>query len=364
MSRMVSTDSRQQIHQFVAVLDRSDAVGNHALAIRDLLRQKGYQSEIFAWHAGEDMQRRCRDYLEYHGWSASRNIIIYHFGASSPVTELFLKLPDRKVIIYHNITPAEFFKGVNTEVYYIMKNGRRELERLSGKVDLAIADSEYNREELTRLGFENTVTVPLLIDFSRYDAAPESSIMTKYGDGSANIIFVGRVGPNKKQEDVIRAFSIYKKYIHGESRLFIVGPSRQVPEYNVLLNRLVDSLGVEGVHITGEASQAELNAYYSIADVFLSMSEHEGFCIPLIECMYFRVPVLAYESSAVAGTLNGSGVLFTRKDLGRVAEMIDMIVKDKDMKERIVDAQKKRLEFFRRERVEEQFLNSLAGLLN
>jgi glycosyltransferase involved in cell wall biosynthesis len=245
-----------------------------------------------------------------------------------------------------------------------MEKGRRELERLSGEVDLAIADSQYNREELVELGFKNTVTVPLLIDYSRYDISPESSIMTKYRDGSVNLVFVGRIGPNKKQEDVIRVFSIYRKYINDRSRLFIVGPSRQVPDYNALLNRLVDSLGVEDVHLTGEAGQTELNAYYSIADVFVSMSEHEGFCIPLIECMHFGVPILAYESSAVTDTLDGSGILFAQKDLGRVAEMIDIVVKDKNVRERIVDGQKKRLEFFRRDRVEEQFLNCLAGLLN
>ncbi len=361
---MTSTENKVQMHQFLAVLESGDAISNHALAIRDFLKGKGHQSEIFVWRAGRGMRKYCRDYLEYHAISSPENVMIYHFGVASPITRFFLKAPDRKVVIYHNVTPQDFYRGVNDYIYYILKKGRLELEAISEKVELAIADSEFNREELVQLGFKNTVTVPLLIDFSRYEIPAAASIINKYNDGKVNVIFVGRISPNKKQEDVIRAFSVYRKYINNNSRLFIIGHNRQVSEYNVLLKKLVEKLGVEDVHLTGGVSQSELNAYYTIADIFLCMSEHEGFCIPLIECMHFGVSVLAYESSAVTGTLDGSGVLFTAKDFSRIAEMMDIIVNDENMKERIIRGQKERLRRFQRDEVEKQLLKSLTEFMN
>jgi len=356
-------DSKPQVHQFVAVLDKGDAIGNHALAIREFMRGQGYSSEIFAWRAGKGMRHQCRHYLDYIRYSSSKNIVIYHFGVSSPITGFFLQAPDRKVIVYHNITPESFFRGVSDRIYHTLKNGRRELAQISGKIQLAIAVSEYNRQELARLGFKNTATVPLLLDFGLYKVAADSSISSMYDDGYVNIIFVGRISPNKKQEDIIRAFSMYKKYINSRSRLFIIGQNRQVPEYNTLLKCLVEALGVKDVHLTGAVSQAELNAYYSIADVFVSMSEHEGFCIPLLESMYFGVPIIAYDSSAVASTLGGTGILFTKKDSAAVAELLDLVINDGDLRERVIKAQKIRLESFMREKVEKQLMNTLAGLL-
>ena len=361
---MTANNPKPQVHQFVPVLERGDAIGNHALAIREFLRGKGYESEIFVWRAGKGMRRHCRKYLDYPRWSSSENVLLYHFGVSSPMTSFLLKAPDRKAIIYHNITPEDFYRGVSDRIYYILRRGRRELAGIAEKVDLAIADSEYNRHELVELGFKDTVTVPLLLDFEQYGISPATSILNKFDDGRTNMIFVGRISPNKKQEDIIRAFSVYKKYINGSSRLFIIGQNHQVPEYNVMLERLIDSLGIEDVYLTGGVTQAELNAYYSIADLFLCMSEHEGFCIPLIECMHFGVPVLAYDSSAVTGTLDGSGILFTEKDFARVAEMMDLVISDENLKERIIRGQKERLRRYGRERVEEELMDSLAGLIN
>lgn len=352
------------VHQFVPVLEGGDAIGNHALSIQVLLRQLGHESDIFAWRSGRGMKRYCRNYLQYAKNCSAGDILIYHFGVSSPVTDFFIKAPGRKVIIYHNITPEHFYRGVNDKIYHILKKGRRELAGIAGKTDLAMADSEYNREELVTLGFRNTVTVPLLIDFGLYSIAADASIMRRYKDGYANIVFVGRISPNKKQEDVIRAFSFYKKYINSKSRAFIIGQNQQVPEYNSILQKLIGVLGVEDVHLTGGVSQSELNAYYSIADLFLCMSEHEGFCIPLIESMHFGVPVLAYESTAVTGTLERSGILFSKKDYAQIAEMMDIIVRDHALKEKIVRRQKERLRRFQREHVEKEFLDSLGKLLN
>jgi L-malate glycosyltransferase len=361
---MTTHDTKPNVHQFVPVLESGDAIGNHALAIQGLLRKLGYQSDIFAWRAGKGMKGYCRNYLHYAGKCSERDVLIYHFGVSSPITGFFVKAPGRKVIIYHNITPEHFYRGVNDKIFHILKKGRQELASIASKVDCAMADSEYNREELMTLGFRNTVTIPLLMDFNLYDATPDDSIMRRYKDGKANIIFVGRISPNKKQEDIIRAFSVYRKYINQESRLFIIGQNHQVPEYNAILNKLISTLGVKDILLTGGVSQSELNAYYGIADLFLCMSEHEGFCIPLLESMHFGIPILAYESTAVIDTLDGAGVLFGKKDLGQIAEMMDILVKDHALKEKIVRRQKGRLRRFQRETIENEFLNNLSKFLN
>lgn len=360
---METTKTERNINQFVPVLERGDAIGNHAIAIREFLRSHGHTSEIFASRWGKGMRAECRHYSEFPLCSSPENVVIYHFGVSSPMTPFFLKAPDRKAIIYHNITPERFYKGINDEVYYILKKGRRELSSLANKIDLAMADSEYNRRELVDMGFENTHTVPLLLDFDRYDVPPDESIIRKYGSGT-NIIFVGRITPNKKQEDLIRIFSIYRKYINPQSRLFIVGSARQGPEYTGILQKLVGSLAVEDVHFMGAVSQAQLNAYYKSADLFLCMSEHEGFCIPLLESMHFGVPIIAYDSTAVTGTMDSSGILVSKKVLGPIAEMIGVIIKDENIKERIIRGQRERLRRFQRQRVEKELQNCLTQLLN
>ena len=352
------------VHQFVASLEARDAIGNHAMALRALLRKNGFSSEIFVWHASRSLRSECLMLDEYASRKAPGDTIIYHFSVGSPMTSLFLQAPGRKAIIYHNITPAEFFIGVSDLLYRVVKNGRRELRSIAGRVDLAIAVSEYNRLELVDAGFENTCTVPLLVDFGLYETEPDSEIISRYKDGGTNVIFVGRISPNKKQEDVIEAFAVYKKYIDSQSRLFIIGQNTQVPEYKAILDNLIEKLGVSDVHLTGGVSQERLNAYYSIADVFLCMSEHEGFCIPLIECMNFGVPVLAYDSSAIGTTLDGSGVLFREKDFGKVAGMIDELGTNEAFRTRIIERQKQRLEAFRPEIVEKQFMDALNGLLN
>lgn len=352
------------IHQFVASLEEHDAVGNHAMAIRGLLRGNGFESEIFVWHSSKSMRNQCRIYREYPSFSSPENAIIYHFSVGSPLTSFFLQAPGKKIMIYHNITPARFFAGINNLVYRVVKDGRRELRSIAGRVDLAIAVSGYNRRELVEAGFDNTHTVPLLLDFGLYNAGPDQAIIDRYAGGKTNIIFVGRISPNKKQEDVIRAFSVYKKYVNANSRLFIIGQHAQVPEYKAILDDLVKTLDVEDVHFTGSVPQEQLNAYYSVADVFLCMSEHEGFCIPLVECMSFGVPVLAFDSSAVTSTLNGTGILFDQKDLGRVAEMIHLVAEKGTWRDSIIKKQRTRLEDFRPDKVEKQFMGVLNGSLN
>ena len=217
-------------------------------------------------------------------------------------------------LIYHNITPPEYFVGVHRTLARQCFRGRRELQAYVDRCDLALGDSEFNRQDLEALGFPRTGVLPVVPDFSHLDRAPNRFVAGQFDDDWTNILFVGRVIANKKIEDVIRFFHAYHTTFNPRSRLLIVGVFSLFERYLASLNHLVADLGLEHVHFTGHVSDEELVAYYDIADLFLCASEHEGFCVPLVEAFYKQVPVLAYAATAVPATMDGAGVLFDDKD--------------------------------------------------
>ncbi len=354
-------NNQPEIHQFLPVLDRGDAIGNYTMEIQNLLRHKGFRSEIFVWRAGKGQKKYCRHYFQHKKFSSAANIMIYHFSVCCPITSYFSEAPDRKIIIYHNITPKEFFIGVSDEVYYITKSGRKEIGSLKDKVELALCDSEFNRQELLSIGYKNVVVSPVMLNFGKLDASPDATVTSKYKDDWVNFLFVGRIAPNKKQEDLIRIFYYYKKYINEKSRLFIVGVSDQVPQYQTILENLVARLGLKDVIFAGRVNDNQLVAYYQLTDIFLCMSEHEGFCVPLIEAMHFQKPIVSYNSTAIADTLGNSGVVFSTKNHQEVAEMTELVLRDEELKRQIIAKQNERLKYFRRENTEKIFVGHIKN---
>lgn len=351
-----------QVHQFLPVLDRGDAIGNHAMALRNLLRRNGFASEIYVWRAGKVMKGECLPYARHREVSSPENVAVLHFSIGSPLSGYVRGLPDRKVMIYHNITPEGYFVGISENVYQVASSGRKELASLAGCMDLCFCDSEFNRRDLVGLGCENVHVVPLLMDFSLLDVPADSGIRNKYSDGWKNLIFVGRVAPNKKQEDVIRVFYYYKKYINPRSRLFLVGTPRQTPRYQVILENLVQRLGLTDVVFAGAVAQRELVAYYRAAFAFICMSEHEGFGAPLVEAMYYRIPIIAYDAGAVPETLGGSGVLVREKNHQAIAELLNLLLEDEEFRSEVVRGQDARVGYFRNAAAfENRLLDEIRG---
>lgn len=352
------------VHQFLPVLDRGDAIGNHVLTLRNLLRRNGFSSEIYVWRPGKGMKRECLPYERHREVSSPENVALLHFSIGSPLSGYVRNLPDRKVMMYHNITPQDFFVGVSEHVYHLAKGGRKELASLAGWMELCFCDSEFNRNELVSLGFENVHVVPLLMDFSLLDVPADTKIVTRYSDGWKNIVFVGRVAPNKKQEDVIRVFYHYKKYINPRSRLFLVGTSRQTPRYQVILENLVERLGLTDVVFAGSVTQAKLVAYYKIAHAFVCMSEHEGFGVPLVEAMYYKVPIIAYEAGAVPEILGGAGVLVRQKNHQAIAELLNLLIEDEEFRSEVMRGQDARAAYFKNAAAFENcLLNEIRGVV-
>jgi glycosyltransferase involved in cell wall biosynthesis len=251
------------------------------------------------------------------------------------------------VLIYHNITPPEYFVGVHDLLVGLCYSGRRELGAYVPRCDLALGDSEFNRRDLAGLGFSPTGVLPVVPDFSHLQREPNAVLAGAFDDEWTNILFVGRVIPNKRIDDLIRFFHAYKLRFNPRSRLLLVGSFGGFERYLTMLHHLIAELGASDVHVVGQVSDEELVAYYQVADVFLCASEHEGFCVPLVESFYMRVPVIAYAAAAVPATMDGAGVLYTSKDPMAVAALIDEVVTNPGLEDQLLAGQDAALERLR-----------------
>ena len=331
--------SRGRVHQVLATLGYGDAIGHEVLGINRVLRDAGFESEIFVETADRRLEDLTTDYREMVGAIAPDDVLIHHFSIGSRASRTAYALPGRMALVYHNITPPEYFLGVHKDLVKLCFRGRRELTAYVTRCELALGDSEYNREELAALGFPQTGVLPVVPDFAHLDLPPNTMTAEKFDDGWTNVMFVGRVIPNKKFEDVIRAFHVYRTRHNPRSRLLLVGSHGGFEKYLAMLHALIARLGTPDVHFLGHVSNEELTALYDVADLFLCASEHEGFCVPLIESFHKQVPVLAYAATAVPATMDGGGVLYYTKDPFEVGRLINAILDDPAIEDAIVASQ-------------------------
>jgi glycosyltransferase involved in cell wall biosynthesis len=266
------------------------------------------------------------------------------------VTKRFLRLRDRKVIIYHNITPYQFFLDYHRTLAKDCFKGRLELKSLAGQVDLALGDSEFNRRELVAAGIKETGVLPLVMDFAKFDLPVLPVFREMYADKKTNILFVGRIIPNKKVEDVIKAFHLYQTHFNPESRLFIVGEYRGFERYTSALQGLIAGLGARDIHFSGHVPLAEVVSYAKLAHLYLHLSEHEGFCAPVVESFHLGIPVVAFDAGAVGETMNGGGVLLRAKDPLRVAALCHEVLTRPGLKAALLAGQERALQKYLRPR--------------
>ena len=341
-----------RVTQLLPSVHSGDAVGDSAYEIHQALRAKGIDSHILGVHIDPHLQDRALAFSEFAAYDTPDTTHLYHFAVPSPMTYTFQAAQGRKVIIYHNITPPHFFEGFSEQLVTITATGRHEIKLLAEATDLGLADSEYNRLELVEYGFKQTGVLPILLDFTKYETPLEAELQQRYGDAdTVNILFVGRIAPNKKQDDVIRAFAVYQRFVNPQARLLLVGKYVKDEAYVTLLFELIAELGVRNVHFSGHVTQAQLNTYYRLADVLLCLSEHEGFCVPAVESFYFQVPVLAYNCTALPYTLGNAGILINQKRYAEIAEMIQMIVEQPAFRQALLANQTARLADFQKEKI-------------
>ena len=351
------------VNQWVPAAHRGDAIGNSARRVRAMLRGQGHSSDIYAMTIDGDLRG---DVLPFADTGArAGDVTIFHFALPSPMTEAFAALPGRRVLQYHNITPASFFAPYDPQLFRLAALGRRELASLAGRVDLALGDSEFNRQELEALGFAPTGVLPIAVDTGRVTKAPRRPALERIlSDGLINILFVGRIVPNKKIEDHIRLAEMYKRYSDNYYRFIFVGRDDGIPSYYAQVRALMDEFRMlpDRFWFTGPVPDEDLAAFYRWADVYVSLSEHEGFCVPIVEAMAADVPVLAYAAGAVPETLGGAGVLFSPKDLEYAAELLAMLVYDREVRRSVIEGQRRRLLDFAAENIEERLTETLAAI--
>ena len=335
----MTASRRPCVHQVLATLGYGDAIGHEVLGIQRALRRAGYESDIYVETADPRLEDLTLDYRDLVGVVTPDDVLIHHFSIGSRASRTAYALPGRMVLVYHNITPPEYFIGVHKDLVKLCFRGRRELTAYIARCDLALGDSEYNRQELAALGFADTGVLPVVPDFTHLDVRPDYTLAGGFDDEWTNVMFVGRVIPNKKFEEVIRPFHVYRTRHNPRARLLLVGSYSGFERYLSMLHALVARLGTPDVHFLGHVSNEELSALYDVADLFLCASEHEGFCVPIIEAFHKRVPVLAYAASAVPATMDGAGVLYDTRDPADVARLMEAVLADPEIERAVIASQ-------------------------
>lgn len=355
-----------QVHQFVASLSEGDAVSQHAIELQKILRRR-FDSEIYYDTAHPRMLSRGIHFSKFRPrrrFSQSKITLIYHLSIGSPTADFLLNRSEPCAVYYHNITPARFFVPFDTPYAELLDRGREQLKAFSSRAFLGLANSEYSRQELAEAGYPRTDVMPLLIDFHRYDATPDAKtlswIRSTKGAGP-DLLFVGRIVPNKRPDDLVKLLYVLRRYYGQDARLFLVGWHHpHSSAYSRALESFARSEGIEGVQFTGAVNFQTLLAYYQGCDLFVSMSEHEGFGVPLIEAMHLGLPVVAYSAAAVPETTNGGAVVLSEKDLALFAEAILRVHNDSEFRDQLVASGRKRSSEFMVEKIAPRFLDLFA----
>ena len=345
------------VHQVIPAATPGDAVTNQAFAWRALLAQWGHSGEIVAEHVHPDLSSEVHR-LDRSGKRHLRDgAIILRYAIWSKTAEVALREPERVALCYHNITPGELLRDFTPTLADLCDRGRKALADFPRPAAL-IADSAFNAQDLRAAGLGEAKVVPLLLD------VPDDTTPRPADDSEPTIISIGRVVPNKRLEDVIKAFALYQRHRAEGARLVLVGTWAGLENYRLALERLVIRLRVKRVFFTGPISTEARDAWYGRAHAYLSMSVHEGFCAPLVEAMGHGVPIVARSAGAVPETLGGAGLAVDGSDLPLVAEALHEVVTSEGTRAALADASRRRLAELRPEKLAPRIKAALAPILN
>ncbi|MCP4957868.1 MAG: glycosyltransferase [Actinomycetia bacterium] len=325
------------IRQFVPALYPNDAIGGHVSRLARGIRSAGIESEIFVAATQRATSTETRPFTAL-GPPTEGAVNVYHMATGCAMVDTLAARPEPLVTVHHNLTPLALMAPWDNEQVHELTLARRQLETLARRCDLGIGDSEFNRQELERLGFSRTARVPLVFDLG--DTTPRSA-----GRSGDTVLFVGRIAPNKAQHDLIKALAVLVES-RPTATLRLVG-AVATPRYQQALERLVEALGLTGrVVFTGQATEDELALEYANASVLCCLSDHEGFGMPLIEAMARGVPVVAFASTAVPETIGDGGLVLPAKDPATVATALERVLGSDDLTTRLVEAGRRRAASF------------------
>lgn len=330
-----------KIIQIAHAMTQNDGATQQILNMDKMFKELGYESEVCTHRLDERLKNEAKTMEAFK--ASEDDIIIYHMTTGTSFNKWVYKYPRKIVLFYHNITPAKYFFGNAWGSWFKCLKGRRDLTKIVKNTFFAWGASEYSRRELEELGLEHTKVFSTIVnpeDYKKYDKV--QSIVDTYDDGYKNILVVGRVVPHKRQDEAIRAAAWYRDHISDKIRLVIIGGQKE--SFAKKLNSLVKELNMEKhVLFTGKIPNEELCTWYGLCDAVLSLSEHEGFCVPLIEGMIFDKPVIAYAGGAVPETLGKAGVLLREKNPELVARTISETLDNQSLLQMLREERKERL---------------------
>lgn len=335
--------------------------------MQEVLRQRGHDARLFANESPSTIDVSPAVKIKKF-FKSPDDVLIYHYSMGWNVgLEMLQELKCRTVVKYHNITPPEFFTGISRDYETVCRQGREQVKDIvAADCDLYLADSEYNAEELIEEGVDKSKCF-VLPPFHHIDKlaqlAPDTNVLDQYVNHTINILMVGRVAPNKGHASLLEALAVYRRDYHEDARLLIVGKeAHQLASYSQWLRQLAASMGVaSSVIFAGCVSDEQLKAYYLAADFFMLTSEHEGFCVPLVEAMAMKVPIIAYASSAVPATVGKAGLLWNERNPYLLAESIDYLNRDESVSAALGVMGRRRYEkVFRNDRIAEDFVDALT----
>ncbi len=350
-----------------------DAIGRDVLHMGRILREQGHEVELFSTTWGKPQPRNEQDVhvRDYLANDPSAVLILHHSIGWPHAVPLIAGARCRRVIKYHNVTPPHFYDGLDTVYAELCRRGPEQLREIIAQgCDLYLADSPFNLRTLAEQGADphRCVVVPPFNDLENLlSIEPDAEILRDYGDGRMNLLFVGRRAPNKGHRFLLDAFAAYHHAHNANSRLVLIGRSEPKQEkYTQSLREQIWRLGLHGhVIFVDSVADTELKAFYQCASVFVLASEHEGFCVPLAEAMALRVPIVAYGSTAVLDTVGDAGLIWDEPDPFLLAESINSIVEDADVRRQLTERGWRRYQgHFTNQRLENIFLHALQPLLS
>ena len=347
-----------QVHQVIAAAAPGDAVTGQALAWRAALRDWGVDGTVVAEHVHPTLEGRVRR-LDARGERLRGDALVVHYSVWSRAVEAALTSDRPVALCYHNVTPGGLLRAYNPALADECDRARASLARLTGRVGPLIADSAYNAGELAAAGVGEAAVVPLLLDLPTAVPAARPAPGTR-----PSVLSVGRIVPNKRLDDVLRAFALFRDRHAPDATLTVVGSDDGFEPYSRALQDLAARIGDGGVRFTGRVDDTARDAAYARADAYLCMSEHEGFCAPLVEALAHGIPVVARAAAAVPETLGGAGVLVDHPDmLPLAAEALAEVMRDGPTRTGLVAAGARRLDRLRAEAVLPLLRTALAPLL-
>ncbi len=355
-----------RIDQVLPSLASRDAIGVHSLALTNALRAAGIDSDIYYGTCTPDVAHLGKPVTEL-GRFAKHRWLLYHASIGSPAYDAVASRDEPKLVNYHNITPADLLEGWAPIVTYEVSLGRAQLERLAPECRFAVADSEFNRAELEAAGYRGTGVVPLLIDMTSTGQEPDQAVARRLAAakerGGADLLYVGKISPHKAPHDLVKMLAVYRRLYDPEARLHLVG-SPLGERYEPALRAFIERLELGGaVELVGSLDPGGLEAYFRAADAYVSASDHEGFCVPVVEAMGHGIPVIAYGVAAVPETVGHAGLLLGSKEPLRFAAAVARVMGDGELRGRLKEAARRRVEHFDLPASKARFVALLRGAI-